>query len=1041
MSNNSPSNNESIRRPETEVIAEYIDDGVNHIHIAGEPGIGKTTLLRQITTDFQDQYAVDIRDIRPNHDRSDLFREVYHAVYDHLPNELTEPGQGLTSVRGQRLTGVDTPIGGISWDADEPKATRAHFGHRDALIELSEQFPEDQSLLICVDDVHELGDDDRALRGAIEETAEALPPNIILITAGRLSFHDLDTAVSLDTFTEEQTTLLLRNAFPDITEDTIQTLHEQVDGHPLYLGLLIEANEDSKPLELPEHEVYTEIEERYLRFLSSDERRLLRATAPLRELNEAVCTHVLPDDSDLDRVDVADILELLSARTVVQTIGRNHQGLPVFKVHDVFRDFLEERWDQTEETEQKAFQYYAEVATALTGEDRSLETEVSYITSCLKFLSESAIQVHDDTLSDLVEHVVTDDGLNFYPVSLLVTELKTRDTDQLPDTVVESVLDSVKDRQEIADDFYDDQLHISWAERQFDRGVFDAPSGVLLRYLGRVTDTHPRFVKQVIDETTTDNERTQRYLISLGTDLPADAATVVGERSVEWIQDTDEHHELAGQGLELVSHLCDQGEFEPALGLLDTILTPRQINEEVTRYRLIQILDETFDALLTERDTEFINLLKTNLEAALSLDEKGAPNQGVIVSHSVVTELNFTEENRGKLKHLLLEYFTRAAIQWVSDNPTAVERRALVDELLGGPLTFRRVGFALLAAHPAAYRDAVETELLDTDNYRDRPGGYEFHRLLAAGFEHLEEATQEHVCEIISDGPYTDYERRSEQIAEREEPASYFEQRIEEIWRRDRFFLIQDDLPDPYSDQLTGLLERHGEPDRLPSEANLGETTGGAVNQRGPEQTEDLRDQPAADVLTRAVAWEPPETERWGTGGDERLEEWNHIGFSRQLRELIKEQPERYAREISILEDANTQYAEVTFCAFRELLDDGEIFPWDSIIELGEAIVDEPMAWSSGCRTRLAMLLNKGMAVKETDFPHNHSDSVREILLVLLDDPDPDEERDQPAKGMPATVIRSKSRSIRSARWRSTPSSPIPGGSHSRKTMTLPRSY
>lgn len=419
-----PDNNsstESIRRPETEVIVAYLDDGVGHIHIAGGPGIGKTTTLRQIRADIGDQYAVDIRNIRPNHDRNDLFREVYHAVYDHLPDELTETGQGLTTARGQRLTGVDTPVGGISWDADEPDTPRSHFSHRDALIELSEQFPEDQTLVICVDDVHELEDDDQIIRGAIEETADALPPNVILITAGRLALPDLETTVFLDTFTEKQTETLLRSTFRDISEDTIRTLHDQVDGHPLYLGLLIESNDESASLALPEHEVYTEIEKRYLRFLSSEERRLLRATAPLQELDEAVCTHVLPDSYDLDRVAVAKILESLSTRTVVQTIGRNYHGLPVFKVHDVFRDFLEDRWDRTAQTEQKAFQYYAEATIALLNEDRTLETEASHVTSCLEFLSDHVIQAHDDTLTNLAEHVVVEDGLNFYPASLLVT--------------------------------------------------------------------------------------------------------------------------------------------------------------------------------------------------------------------------------------------------------------------------------------------------------------------------------------------------------------------------------------------------------------------------------------------------------------------------------------------------------------------------------------------------------------------------------------------------------------------------------------------
>ncbi|TMT81731.1 hypothetical protein E2L06_17625 [Haloterrigena sp. H1] len=983
------------------MIAEYIDAGAGHIHIAGEPGIGKTTTLRQVTTEFQHEYDIEIRNIRPNHNLNDIFRGVNHVLFNHFPDDLTEEGRSLSGIS-------ISPLGGVSWDADDPDATRAQFGHRDALRKLAELFPDDQSLLICVDDVHELSDEDRAIRGTINETADILPQNVVLITAGRLTFPNSDTAVSLDTFTEDQTALLLRNAFLDIDETRIQTIHDQVAGHPLYLGLLIEANDSSESLELPEHEVYTVIEERYLQFLSPDERRVLRATALLRELNEAVCTHVLPDSYDLDRVAVADILDSLSTRTVVQNIGRNHDGLATFKIHDVFRSFLHDLWDRTAETEQRAFEYYAESTIELTSDDHSLETEVSSITSCLKYLSDSVIQTEEDTLSDLVEHVFADDGLSFYPASLLATELKTRDVAQLPDTVIESVLASVAERQSIANDFYDDRLHISWAERQLDHGAFDPSIPVQRSYLGRITDTYPGFVRRVIKETTINDEKTQQYLIRISTELPAADATVVGEQAVQWLHKTEAYHSLVGQVLELITHLCAEREFDTALALLDTVLTPQQTgdrnqldgDQSMTRYRLIQTLKEIFDELLAERGAAFIDLLKTNLEAALHEGMDTVDRTG-IVRHSVVTDLDYADENRGTLQQLLLEYFTRAAMQWVSADPTATGRRELVDELLAGSITFRRVAFAVLAAHPESYRDMVETVLTDTDNYRELPVGYEFYCLLTAGFKHLDNEGQEQVCKIISDGPYTDYDRRAEQIAEREaEPASYFKQRLQEKWQRDRFLLIRDELPAHYVNQLTALLDTYGEPEQLPSQPYQPDVSGGFVNQRGPEQTEKLRDQPAEGVLTRAAEWEPPETERWETDDTGQLEEWNHLGFSRQLRELIEEQPERYARKISILEDANTRYAEAAFRAFRELLDDGQPFPWHSIIELATAITDDPTAWSSGCRTNLAKLLNKGIAAEETDFPQNHDKDVHKILLTLLDDPDPSHERDQPADGM-----------------------------------------
>ncbi|MFC4359241.1 AAA family ATPase [Halobium salinum] len=998
----SSSSNEPIQRPVVEVIAEYINNGVGHIHIAGEPGIGKTTTLHQIAAAVDDGYNVDIRNIRPNHELTDLFREINHALFDRLPDDLTE--------EGRQLTGISVgPVGGVSWDSDAADVKRPQSGHRDILRRLAAAFPDDQRLLICVDDVHELGDDDRAIRGAMEEAADALPPNVLLVTAGRLTYQSLDTSVCLDTFTEEQTAQLLRNAFEDITDVQIHDIHNQVDGHPLYLGLLIDSNDDSTSLNLPDNDVFREIEQRYLQSLSPDERRLLRATAPLSELNEAICTYVLPEGFDLDRIDVADILDSLSNRIIVQTIGRTHNGLRIFKVHDVFRDFLKSRWDHTEETEQKAFQYYAETVIEQAGHDLSLEREVKYITLCLEFLSTPVIQAKAEVLSHLIEQILTEEELSFYPTSLLLTDIKTRDTTELPDKVIKTVVANINVRQKIAKDFYDDQLHLSWAKHQFNQGSFEDPSGNLLSYLNRISDTYPSFVSEVIVETTTENPRTHRYLISLGTELPAEDAIAVAEQAIEWIQDTTEYHELARPGLELVTYLCEQNAFDTALELLNTILTPRQGNSEgqlegaqgMTRYNLIQTLDETFDILLTERGTAFIDLLKTNLEAALRIEEESQVDHEVIENHFAVTDLNYADENRGNLQQLLLEYFTRASTKWLSDDPDGTERRELIEELLDGPIVFRRVGFVLLASHPESFRDTVKITLQEVDNYRSLPAGYEFYQLLKSGFTQLDTAAQERICEIISGGPYTAYEEWAEQLAEeQEEPASYFEQRIEETWRRDRFYLIREELPAPYADVLPGLIEKHGEPDRLPTESPISRTTGGFVNQRGPEQIEEYQNWPAEEVLKSAVEWEPPEATGWDTNEHGRFEERNHLGFSRQLSELIREHPTRYAHEISILEDANPRYADAAFGAFRNLLDDGQTFPWNSIVALATAITEDPTEWTSSCRTNLAMLLNKGIAADETPFPRDNADEVRAILLVLLGDPDPDPERDQPEEGV-----------------------------------------
>ena len=255
---------------------QYIDKLNRVIHIFGEPGVGKTTILDQI----QEQYAEDInlerQNIRANHNINEIFRVIRRALLDALPDDKKEDGRKLMG------GSISTPIGraGVSFGMEEAEASRTQLEYRDSLQDLGELLPDDQTLLIFIDDVHELSDDDREIIAAIEETGELLPSSTVLITAGRLSWESLETSISLSMFTEEQTVGFLQGVFPQADVEEAVQVHEQLGGHPMYIGLLAESSINGELPEIPEREVRKRIEERYLEFLGPDERRLLLATAP-----------------------------------------------------------------------------------------------------------------------------------------------------------------------------------------------------------------------------------------------------------------------------------------------------------------------------------------------------------------------------------------------------------------------------------------------------------------------------------------------------------------------------------------------------------------------------------------------------------------------------------------------------------------------------------------------------------------------------------------------------------------------------------------
>ncbi len=1012
MTENGVSSSDAISRPEEEVIAQYIEDSKDVVHIVGEPGVGKTTVLDHIEEEFDGEVRVDRRNIQANHSLDELFRKLCHALFDAFPEGKKEEGRKFAGLS------VSTPLGGggVSFESEEAEASRARFGYKDSLLGLSNLFPEDQSLIVCVDDVHELSEDKRKVQGAIQEASEELPSDVVLITAGRLALDEIDPTVSLSMFTEEQTITFFQNV-AGITTEEARTIHDQLGGHPLYLGLLAEANSDGDLLDIPEKEIQQEIKQRYFEFLTTDERRLLLATASLEELNEELCTRVASRVHGFDRVTVGEILASLNTRTVVQTLGTSADGLQLFKVHDVFRDFLEARSDHSETAHVGACVYHAEKLIELVGDNRAFETEINHVTSWVSHLSESSLKEEQDLLTGLIETTIADDGLRFYPSSILLDEFKQRDPAELPDTVVTAILSSVEASCNMANHFYDADLDPSWAEFLFDEGNFTDPDNNLISYLGRTAETRPSFVQQVAQELETDNLRTQRFFLSVSRDIPVDDAAIVGQQVVTWVQDDEAYGYLGSYAVRLASYLIEHGEYDVAFEILDVMLTPREgkqldVDQGMIRYNLTELFDDHFDELLQERGGELLEMFATNLITALQqgIDEEG--KYDTVADRISFADLQFVENERGSLTEILVDYFVQALTAWVNANPTSDQKTEFVEWLLDQPTVLRRTGLYVLSEFPEAFVTQISDEVTNEQNYHEKQSRYEFYLALEKGFEHLDHRPQQRVCEIIENGPYAqDVEDRAKRLAAREEEsASYFQQRIQETWKRDRFYLIRNYLDDPYAAQLDELLEKHSEPDRPPSRGRKpARMHGGVVQQRGPEETDELRDRPVEEVLTTAVEWEPPESERWDTGETDQFEEHSHRGFSGQLGELIKEDPQRYAREISVLEDAHTQYAEAAFRAFRDLIDDDETFPWDSILALGQAITTSPTAWSERSKTNLAMLINRGIAADTTAFPDGFESQVEDVLLTLVTDPDPVPERDQPAEGMaghgdPATV-------------------------------------
>jgi molybdopterin-guanine dinucleotide biosynthesis protein len=331
------------REDELNSTLEAIDDGIQTIHISGQPGVGKSTFLESLADELSASYKTRTLYIREGNSPTTVTQDLLHEVRDAvgpiraLLNKATGASVGMTPVSG-----------GVSTD------DRAR--HLQKLADISESVKSENPLILFIDDVHKL-DDPAITRGYLRELNSNLGGNVHLITAGRLTYEDAGLNIHLKTFTREETAEYLRQKYPDVKSETIDDIYEKLDGHPYYLGLLTEATDSDTTFEIPEEEARDFIERAYLDSMSQEEEEFIRKTSGLAELDEEICSAVL---DDISRTQARRLLTSLSSKAVVTELGRSEDtGNRVFKVHDLFQEFLYQQHSNPDDLHREAFQYYA----------------------------------------------------------------------------------------------------------------------------------------------------------------------------------------------------------------------------------------------------------------------------------------------------------------------------------------------------------------------------------------------------------------------------------------------------------------------------------------------------------------------------------------------------------------------------------------------------------------------------------------------------------------------------------------------------------
>lgn len=317
-----------VKREIMNKVINVIGENKKSVHIYGEPGVGKTILLNQLSEELSKEYKI-YRITLSNYDDIPVLLE---RINIEMKGRLTSI---ISRIKNLSIYGI-----GVQLDSES------------TIPALEKSIKSTKKALLILDDIHKLKEEPNS----IKDILGMISKKIKVISAGRINLKSEDIYnLELRHFIKDETIQLIKENIPRIKNEEAEELHKKLQGHPYYFGLFIESYQPGDDVKIPNNQVFDYIERNYLESLTNDEESFLVSTSPLIQLDHKICSSVLKEFSATDS---RRMLKTLSGRCIVQYLGRSSEDVKVYRIHDKFRELLYDLQDNLEEIHREAFNYY-----------------------------------------------------------------------------------------------------------------------------------------------------------------------------------------------------------------------------------------------------------------------------------------------------------------------------------------------------------------------------------------------------------------------------------------------------------------------------------------------------------------------------------------------------------------------------------------------------------------------------------------------------------------------------------------------------------
>ena len=605
---------------------------------------------------------------------------------------------------------------------------------------------------------------------------------------------------------------------------------------------------------------------------------------------------------------------------------------------------------------------------------------------------------------------------------------------------LEVLLDMLSSRQELRDYFFRSGPHPSWAKILWKYGFFSKPPPPLKTdhgytipfwdvqaYLLSIANKVPDIVIKHVE-----NIHGHPFYISRAIEalrfIDANKTQQVVPKILQWLENQEIAISIALDTYELMKNFAQEGKSTCALDLfrgLTTPLPPTDVRksgdflfktEAKSRFEEAlnteKILTEGLEILVKINIDRTVTILEENLVAALKLEAiaKKMP-EFEFASYWRIAIGETGQDSDHDYKNSLLRALRDSLVAWVHKESKGAEL-VLKRYLLEKHEILRRLGLHILHRFPKEYEKYVVHELENTKNLGDTAIHHEFFILLQRGYECLDPPGQKNLLASICEGPNKENAAKLAKFAQEShgaDPEEYVHH-YSKRWIRDRLWMLKDNLVDEPAQFLKELVAELGAPEH----PAFTRWHSGAywVKDISPIDKHTLSKKPAHELVDFLKLWKLPSDTQFGP---ERI---SYEGLANEVANLLIDDHQKYAEALFSVALLRSEFA---VALLEKLTEDEKAsnVPWELCIELCEKLLSEDsirqsMSRKAGetwvwARKRMVNLLGEGIKKPERAIPLEYLPSVRDILLVLINDPDPDPGSDQPKEGWaghedPATV-------------------------------------